>query len=113
MKKKIISSETCTPCGECCRKFPYIEISTEDIDRLIKGTGLKQEEFTNIKDAEKNEFFLKFKENGDCVFFKEDNKNSFSCGVYNSRPQICANYPVTEKQYELCEIKRISVLETD
>jgi len=110
MTKREISSEICTPCGECCRHFPYIEISNDDIQRLIEHTGLKQEDFTNIKDIEKEEYFLKFNDNGDCVFFEENNFGLFSCGVYKARPVICANYPVTDKQFDHCEKIRIAAV---
>ena len=107
--RKIISSETCTPCGECCRSFPYIQITQDDIIRIKEETGLKQEYFAEIKDAEADEYFLRFKDNGDCVFFNEDN-GSFSCRVYKVRPQVCVTYPITDVQFEVCEKKRITVL---
>jgi len=99
-----ISSEICTPCGECCRNFPYIPIDKDDINRLKEETNLYRHEFTNVKDAKADEYFLKFNDAGDCIFLKQEN-NLFSCSVYNARPKICANYPVTDKQFDFCEKK--------
>jgi len=107
-KQKIeVSSDICTPCGECCRHFPYIPISEKDINLLIDETGLSKDKFTNMKDIKSGEYFLKFNDNGDCVFFEEKSPTLFSCNVYKARPSICSDYPSSKKQIKYCETERI------
>jgi len=45
------------------------------------------------------EYFLQFQKNGDCFFLNENN-GSYSCSVYEIRPEICKNYPSKDG---LCE----------
>ena len=99
--KNIISAEICKKCGECCKHFPFVELSKNDIDSLEKLTALHSGEFANKKEQAVEEYFLQFKENGDC-FFLDEHKGSYSCGVYEARPGICKKYPSEPLQKKKC-----------
>lgn len=100
--KNIISAEICKKCGECCKNFPFVELSEKDIDSLEQLTALHSGVFTNKKEQVAEEYFLQFKENGDC-FFLQENDGDYSCGVYDARPGICKNYPSEPLQEKVCD----------
>ena len=100
-----ISSETCKNCAECCKHYSFVELSQIEINALEKFTGLSFEVFTNPKGKAVEEYFLKFKENGDC-YFLNTKKNNYSCEVYEARAGICRNYPSDPCQDEACSAKR-------
>ena len=95
-------SELCKQCAACCKNYPFIELSQNDIGSLEKMTGMDFEVFTNPKMKEVEEYFLQFQANGYCFFLKE-NKGIFSCGVYASRPGICRQYPSNPLQQDACD----------
>jgi len=97
--------EICKKCAECCRHYPFVELSQNDIHALRKFTGLRLDAFTNPKGKRVEEYFLKSKENGDCLFLNENNDN-YSCGVYEARPRVCRDYPSTPSQNEVCDANR-------
>ena len=99
--KNIISTETCRKCAECCKHFPFVELSKYEIDLLEQVTGLRFDLFTNSKRKIVEEYFLQFRENGYCFFLNENN-GSYSCGVYETRPGICKNFPSKPIQEEAC-----------
>jgi len=99
--KKIRPIEICRKCADCCKNHPFIELSENDIDVLEQTTGLPFELFTNPKGKVIEEYFLKFRENGYCFFLNEHDE-IYSCRVYESRPQICRNFPSTPAQKEAC-----------
>jgi Fe-S-cluster containining protein len=104
-----VDTRTCQACGECCRRFPYIEVSQADIDELVRYTGLRPDAFVNAKGETPEVHFLRFRENGDCVFLDEDD-GRLSCRVYEARPGICRTYPADSAQDERCEVnQRLSV----
>jgi uncharacterized protein len=103
--EKSISSVICQRCGECCRDFPFIEISRAEIHKLEELTGLPGDKFTNSKGEESGEYFLKFKENGDC-FFLNKTTGGYSCSVYEARPVKCRAYPSRTDQNEACQGNR-------
>ncbi len=100
-----ISSETCKNCAECCKHYSFVELSQIEINALEKFTGLPFEVFTNPKGKAVGEYFLKFKENGDCYFLNTKNSN-YSCGVYEARAGVCRNYPSEPSQNEVCDANR-------
>ncbi len=65
-----ILSEICKKCAECCKNYPFVELSKNEIHKLETLTGLPFEEFTNQKGESVEEYFLQFKENGDCFFLE-------------------------------------------
>ena len=97
-----ISSDICRKCAECCKHYPFVELSQNEICALEELTGLSPDAFTNPKDEGAEEYFLKFKENGDC-FFLIQNSGGYSCGAYEARSKICRNYPSNPSQDEVCD----------
>ena len=106
--ENIITSEICIKCAECCKNYPFVELSQHEIFGLEKMTGLPPDAFTNQKGGAVQEYFLAFKENGDCIFLNE-NKGDYSCDVYEARSAICRNYPAKQRQNEVCNSNRKSI----
>ena len=100
-KTKNSSNHVCTGCGTCCRNFPYIRLTQEDIKTLENFTGLSPEEFTSSIDKTGEKRFMKFKENGDCIFLNKID-GDYLCSVYEARTVICREYPSTEIQKKQC-----------
>jgi Fe-S-cluster containining protein len=103
--ENIILAEICKKCAECCKNYPFIDLSEKEINSLEKLTSLPSEVFTNPKGKEVEEYFLQFQDNGYCIFLIE-NKGCFSCGVYKERPGICKNYPSKPIQNDVCDANR-------
>ncbi len=95
-------TEICKKCAECCKHYPYVELSANEIIVLEQATGLRADVFTNAKGKVIEEYFLQFQENGNC-FFLNENKGCFSCSVYEARPGICRNYPSKPIQKKACD----------
>ncbi len=87
-----MSSEICQKCAECCRDYPFVKLSENDIHSLEQVTKSHFDVFTNPMYKIGKGYFLQFQENGDCFFLNENN-DSYSCSVYEARPEICKNYP--------------------
>jgi Fe-S-cluster containining protein len=104
-----ISSETCKTCGECCKHFPFVELSQNEVDALETFTGLSSDLFTNPITKAGGGYFLQFKENGDCVFLDE-NGDQHSCSVYEARSGKCRSYPSTPSQNEVCNANKAMCL---
>lgn len=98
-------TEICKQCAECCKKYPFVDLSKNEINSLEKLTGVSAEVFTNSKGKEIEEYFLQFQDNGYC-FFLNENKGSFSCSVYEERPGICKNYPSNPIQKDVCDANK-------
>ena len=105
------SSEICTICAECCRHYPYVELAQTDIEALETFTGLRFDAFTNPKGKAVEEYFLQFKDNGDCIFLTEKD-HRYSCSVYEARSRVCQAYPSTPAQIEACNANRAGCLKT-
>ncbi len=79
----------CLKCGECCRQ--------------IRSRGLKNNtelKFMQFILPHYKRFFITGKDEEDnlilsCKFLTDDGK----CSVYNSRPQVCRNYPAKHIPY--------------
>ena len=91
----------CNCCGSCCRNFPFILLSQDDIRTLENFTGLTAEEFTENIDKTGEKRFMRFQENGDCIFLKIID-GAYSCSVYEARSVKCRDYPSTDIQKETC-----------
>jgi len=104
-----VVSEICKKCAQCCKNYPFIELSRNEIYELEKLTGLPLDVFTNPKGKADEEYFLQFKENGDCLFLNENN-GGYSCGVYEARSGICRNYPSKPSQNKVCDANREMIL---
>lgn len=109
--KNNISMEICKICAECCKDSPFVELSKNEINSLELSTGLPFRVFINSKGKADEGYFLQFKENGDCIFLNENN-GSYSCDVYEARPEICKNYPSTPRQQEVCDLNRVNSEDT-
>jgi Fe-S-cluster containining protein len=107
--ENIITSEMCKKCAECCKNYPFVELSQNEIYEIEKLTKLPSNFFMNQKGEAGEEYFLQFKENGDCFFLNENN-GDYSCGVYEARSKICRNYPSKPKQTEVCCSNREMIL---
>jgi len=95
----------CNGCGSCCKNFAYVRLSKDDVKRLEAFTGLNAKTFSNNSGETGEKRFMKFCENGDCIFL--DRKNGiYSCSVYEARSATCRNYPVTDIQKETCRANR-------
>lgn len=100
---KVPTTYVCNNCGACCRNFAYILLSQDDIKTIENFTGLTAEEFTNNVDKTGEKRFMKFQENGDCIFLKIKD-GAYSCSVYEARSETCRNYPSTDIQKETCRV---------
>lgn len=99
--KNIITSTTCRRCAECCRNYPYVRLSLDEIRKLEKLTGLPFYIFSSRVDEAGEAYYLNFKDNGDCFFLNENNGN-YSCSVYELRSEICKNYPSMPSENAVC-----------
>lgn len=103
--KNIITSEICKTCAECCKNFPFVVLSQNEIHEIEKLTKLSSDLFANQKGKAGEGYFMQFKENGDCFFLNENNRD-YSCGIYEARSLICRNYPSKPNQSKCCDSKR-------
>lgn len=80
--------EWCNNCGRCCTESSPIFIHKDELRPLITiNPNLKHEIIHN-------KYYLKhfmFKEDKPCKFHDFELKK---CKIYNSRPQVCRNYPL-------------------
>ena len=67
--KKIEPGEICRRCADCCKKYPFVELTENEIERLEQVTGLPFEVFTNPKGKTIEEYFLKFRGKRTLFFF--------------------------------------------
>jgi Fe-S-cluster containining protein len=102
----IITNAVCKKCAGCCKEYPYVRLSLHEVRELEKLTGLSADIFSTRKNEAGEEYFLNFKENGDCFFLNECN-GDYSCGVYESRGEVCRRYPSMPSQIDVCNSKRI------
>jgi Fe-S-cluster containining protein len=98
----ITVTEICKKCGECCKHYPFVELSAKEIVVLEEATGLDADVFTNAKGKVVEEYFLQFQENGNCFFLNENN-GCFFCSVYEARPEACRKYPSKPIQKKTCD----------
>jgi hypothetical protein len=95
-------SNICQKCADCCKDFPYVEVTRNEIYTLEQMTGLHFDEFTNGTGlAFVRGYRLKTKENGDCIFLNNTDYG-YACSVYEARPRICREYPSKNEQKEFC-----------
>ena len=87
-------------------------MTKNEIILLEEVTALPFDVFTNAKGLASEEYFLQFQANGHCFFLEEKN-GGYICGVYESRPGICKNYPSKPRQKEACFANRKKSLSFD
>ncbi|MDH5522594.1 MAG: YkgJ family cysteine cluster protein [Desulfobulbaceae bacterium] len=95
----------CKKCGECCKNYPFIELTAGEIKLLELATGLPFKMFTNSNGKKVAGYFLQFQKNGAC-FFLTDHNDGYSCRVYEARPGICKKYPSQAKEKKSCDANR-------
>ena len=98
--------KTCRECAECCKHFAFAKLSQLEIETIEDFTGLHFSKFTYLIGTNGEGRFLKFKENGDCVFLNRD-EGTYSCLIYDARSKVCREYPSNQKQNETCYINRV------
>ncbi len=103
--KQNTSPEMCKKCAQCCKNFPFVEVSPQEINDLELESALHADLFTHAKGAVIDGFFLQFKKNGDCFFLDEKN-GDFFCAVYTARPGICQKYPSLPLEKATCRHHR-------
>jgi len=96
-EKIAITGFSCQCCGECCSGADNeVMVSPDEIDILMKATGLSFEEIVEpypewFEDKGMQFTFgwvLRRGKDGNCMFLKDKR-----CSVYKDRPQICRTYP--------------------
>jgi len=90
MHQDVFAELSCLDCANCCKTIPPL-LNDNDIRRLAKALGIKEKEFFSS--------YMRTDEDGDrvmaqtpCPFLGEDNH----CLVYESRPRACREYPHTD-----------------
>ena len=99
---KLVTSEICSTCGGCGKNYPFVALSPDEIKTIEDYTALKVDSFCNPVDQAKTKHFLKFKDNGDCIFLDKHN-GRYSCSVYTARPGVCRKYPSSKIQDTVCK----------
>lgn len=80
--------EWCDNCGRCCCESSPIFIHKDELNLLVTvNPQLKEEITSNLYYPE----HYMFKEDTPCKFH---NKKIERCMIYDSRPQVCRNYPL-------------------
>ena len=97
------STHICINCGACCRTFAYIQLSQNEIEEIESFTGLASEEFSNSGERNGEKRFMKFKDNGDCVFLNMTD-GAYACRAYEARSNICREYPANDIQDTTCRM---------
>ncbi|MHC4884770.1 MAG: YkgJ family cysteine cluster protein [Planctomycetota bacterium] len=92
---------SCIACGSCCRNFSFVQLTPSDVNRLEVSTNTSREAFFNSHECGSNIGFMKFKDNGDCIFLNVE-EGVYSCGVYEARSEVCRAYPKSNIQEHRC-----------
>jgi Fe-S-cluster containining protein len=106
------NSYSCAKCPGYCCSYPEIEVTPRDIQRLAKRFELDyaaaEQRFTKY-DAKERVRLLRHKKDTVfatvCTFFDQDKRR---CGVYESRPGVCREYPDSRHcgYYEFLKFER-------
>src|ERR1041384_2239714 len=105
-------SYSCSKCPGYCCSYPEIEITRRDVARLAKHLGVTFEEaeqrYTKY-DAKQGIRLLRHQKDRIfdtvCVFLDQKTRR---CGVYESRPGVCRDYPDSKRcgYYEFLKFER-------
>lgn len=96
----------CQSCGDCCKDH-YVVLSSEDLLRLSKFTGLDKNDFSYVSFRSIFKRALDYdKKSGNCIFLCEKD-GIYSCGIYEVRPSVCRDYPYTVGERENCLKKNL------
>lgn len=82
----------CLACGRCCRGEPgYIWCSIKELERISSFLGVPLQLFIRMYARRvKEDWSLRERPNGDCVFYDE---SSSKCIIYEVRPSQCKTFP--------------------
>lgn len=80
----------CTNCGACCTGAPgRVRVTEEEIVRIAEARGeVPVEERPDWVLRVGDEWRIRERENGDCVFFRENR-----CSIHAVKPGQCRRYP--------------------
>lgn len=81
-------SEWCNHCGKCCTQSSPIFIHRDEIKAITTLTPSLKNEIIS------NQFYpehFQFREDQPCKFHDSQKKR---CSIYDTRPQVCQNYPL-------------------
>jgi len=78
-------------------------VSQDEIEEIESFTGLASVEFSNSSDRNGEKSFMKFKENGDCVFLNMTD-GTYTCRAYEARSNTCRGYPANDIQDTTCRM---------
>jgi len=80
--ENIILSKICQKCAECCKHNPFIKLPQNEIEAIEHYTGLKSTSFMNAIGKPEDGYFLKFKENGSCIFLEKNKDKSITISFF-------------------------------
>lgn len=94
-------TKACTQCGRCCKNADFMErigISEPDLARW------RREGRADI--IAKVNIYSGWTEEGPCPFLVPASAGRFSCGIYETRPLTCREYPlaVDHMRYVDCDM---------
>jgi len=79
----------CKRCGQCCvNPTVTINIASEDVAKFYQGFGIEVR-----RNGDK--FMAVFYTGTVCRHLRRDEDNLCSCAIYEQRPEMCRNYPVS------------------
>jgi len=91
---KLFSGYDCCNCNNCCKLYD-IMVDKNDIKVISEYLGLPENDFIGkYLIAHEEDYIMKDKP---CCFLNADGK----CGIYESRPSVCREFPHTDKPYRL------------
>jgi Fe-S-cluster containining protein len=90
--EEVFAEMDCLTCANCCKTTSPIFYPT-DIERVSRALRMKPGDFIDkfLRVDEDNDYVLK---SSPCPFLGPDNY----CGVYESRPKACREYPHTDRK---------------
>jgi uncharacterized protein len=81
-------SEWCNHCGKCCTQSSPIFIHSDEMKAITTlNPSLKNEIISNQRYSD----HFQFREDQPCKFHDAQKKR---CRIYDTRPQVCQNYPL-------------------
>jgi len=90
--EEVFATTDCLTCANCCKTTSPIFYQT-DIERVARALKMKPGDFIEkyLFVDEDNDYVLR---SAPCPFLGPDNY----CGVYDSRPKACREYPHTDRK---------------
>jgi Fe-S-cluster containining protein len=89
LHNELFTSYDCRKCGNCCREYSTT-VQEQEIDSIAAHVGLAKQDFIN-QHLSRSDEGLEIK--APCCFLKENGE----CAVYECRPEVCRDFPHTDK----------------